>query len=88
MWMDKEILLIEMFLALFPAGILGLYLDIFFSKSPRKIRLYLSYMLFFIWQFFIAKINLLPGYMNISITVVLTIIVVVCSRTGKFWNRC
>ena len=51
MWMDKEILLIEMFLALFPAGILGLYLDIFFSKSPRKIRLYLSYMLFFIWQF-------------------------------------
>lgn len=88
MWMDKEILLIEMFLALFPAGILGLYLDIFFSKSPRKIRLYLSYMLFFIWQFFIAKINLLPGYMNISITVVLTIIVVVCSRTGKFWNKC
>lgn len=36
MWMDKVILLIEMFLALFPAGILGLYLDIFFPKVQGK----------------------------------------------------
>lgn len=88
MWVDKVMLLIDVLLSLFSLGILKLYLDIFFSLDFKKSYLYFSYTLFFMWQFFIVKVNLLPGYMNISITVILTIIVVVCSRAGKFWNKC
>lgn len=72
----------------FSTYLIIVYLDIFFGRK-RLNGLHIGvYLVFFIWQLVISNYNRLPGYVNICITIGLTLLISIITYGGKLWNKC
>lgn len=74
-------------LAIFSLFILKKYFEIFFIKKDRKIVGYLCWALYFIWQLIIGRINILPAYINIIISIILVSIVCIGAFEGNILQK-
>ena len=80
---------INLLLTLFVIFLFFYYFDIFF---PRKGKIFLTiagFIVFFTWEFFISCIiNEIPSYVNIFVTIGITLFAVSAVYQGGFWNKC
>lgn len=75
-------------IAVFSVFLLRLFFGIFLQKKRLKHAQHLRFVIFFIWQFGILRENLLPVYINIGVTIVVTLLTVAFIYKGKFWYKC
>lgn len=83
LWFGKEILFTAFVVYLFYC-----YFGIFFEHKNIKISVLSGYIIFILWQLIISYVNSLPGYVNISINIICTLLASTMIYKGKFWNKC
>lgn len=64
------------------------YFNIFFVRGKDKASSIVGVAVFVVWQFGISSISILPGYINIGITIIVTLFTVMTTYEGKWWNKC
>lgn len=78
MWASRALYYgIDMLLSAFSVYLFFYYFDIFFAKRKNKICLIIGVATFAIWQLAIGYINVLPVYMNLGITIIVTLLAVI-----------
>lgn len=88
MWMSKVLSLgADLLLCVFSVYLFCYYFDIFFVRK-KKIFFYLGSVVFAIWQLGIGYINVFPVYINLGITIVVTLIAILCAYEGSWWKKC
>lgn len=65
---------VNVLLIMFALYLFSYYFDMFFTKKKKKIILVTGYSIFIMWQLILLNANILPVYINISITIVITFI--------------
>lgn len=89
MWMSKVLSLgVDLLLTLFAIYLFCYYFDIFFVRKKKKIFFCLGIAVFSIWQLGIGYINIFPLYINLGITIVITLLVVLSIYEGSWWKKC
>ena len=89
MWMDEVLLCgMDILLSFFSAYLLFFYFDIFFMRKKNKFLPVVGMGVFVLWQFGIATVISLPAYINIAVTIIVTIIAIVVGYEGMWWNQC
>ena len=89
MWNNKILLYgIDILLSIYAVYLFFYYFDIFFTRKKKKYLYILGVIVFFLWQFGIMTILKLPVYMNIAVTIVITLITVMIIYEGMWWNKC
>jgi len=66
--------------------ILTLYFDIFFEIKNKSIQIIL-WGIYFFWQLIIGRINVLPAYMNVIVSVILTCMICIGAYEGGFLQK-
>ncbi|MCI8748078.1 MAG: GHKL domain-containing protein [Lachnospiraceae bacterium] len=88
MWASKALYYgIDILLTIFSVYLLSYYFDIFFVKRKGKVYWVIGVAAFAIWQLGIGYINVLPVYMNLGITVTVTLFAVIVSYEGTWWKK-
>ncbi len=88
MWASRALYYgIDMLLSAFSVYLFFYYFDIFFAKRKNKICLIIGVATFAIWQLAIGYINVLPVYMNLGITIIVTLLAVIGSYEGTWWKK-
>ena len=64
----------DILLVIFAIYLFSCYFDIFFTRRKKRILAGIGYMVFVIWQFVLSSVSILPVYINISITIIVTFI--------------
>lgn len=83
MWNNKILLYgIDILLSIYAVYLFFYYFDIFFTRKKKKYLYILGVIVFFLWQFGIMTILKLPVYMNIAVTIVITLITVMIIYEG------
>lgn len=78
----------DILLIFFAVYLFFYYFDIFFTRKGGKGTLTTGYIVFTVWQIIISNVSALPVYVNISITIIVTLISVTIAYEGGFWNKC
>lgn len=78
----------DILLVIFAIYLFSCYFDIFFTRRKKRILAGIGYMVFVIWQFVLSSVSILPVYINISITIIVTFISVMFIYEGGKWNKC
>ncbi len=79
---------VNVLLIMFALYLFSYYFDMFFTKKKKKIILVTGYSIFIMWQLILLNANILPVYINISITIVITFISAMLVYEGGSWNKC
>lgn len=88
MWASRALYYgIDILLSAFSVYLFFYYFDIFFAKRKNKICLIIGVTIFAIWQLAIGYINVLPVYMNLGITIIVTLLAVIGSYEGTWWKK-
>ena len=88
MWASKALYYgIDILLTIFSVYLLSYYFDIFFVKRKGKVYWVIGVAAFAIWQLGIGYINVLPVYMNLGITVTVTLFAVIVSYEGTWCKK-
>lgn len=77
----------ELFVVFLSVAILKIYFETFFiphSKQGRSLFWWLGYI---IWQVIISRINVLPGYINVLISLVLVTMIAITAYEGHFLQK-
>lgn len=77
----------ELFVVFLSVAILKIYFETFFiphSKQGRSLFWWLGYI---IWQVIISRINVLPGYINVLISLVLVTMIAITAYEGHFYRK-
>ncbi len=82
------VVLIEVVFVSFTIFLLLYYFDIFFERRNRKRFMIVGILIFVIWQLLISGRCQLPGIVNISITIIVTILTVISIYKGKLSDKC
>lgn len=88
MWMNKVSCGVDILLSAYAVYLLLYYFDIFFKRKKDK-RLFVSgVILFLLWQFKMSISINLPAYINIAVTIIVTLFSVIVAYEGMWWNKC
>ena len=89
MWMNKALYYgADILLSVFAVYLLIYYFDIFFARRRDKWLFRVGLAVFALWQLLIlSPINFL-AYINIAITIIVTLFVVMVAYEGVWWNKC
>lgn len=68
--------------------LMQIYFEIFLSSRWIRTRGTCIYLIFFIWQLSVSRLDFVPMYLNSIITIIITLIIIVITYRGKFWNKC
>lgn len=80
---------INLLLTIFVIFLFFYYFDIFFPRREKIFLAITGLIAFFIWEFFISCIiNSIPSYVNIFVTIEITLMAVSAVYQGGFWNKC
>lgn len=79
---------IELIFTVFSIYLFLYYFDIFLVREKSKIGTIIGIGVFGTWQMGISNGNLLPAYINISITIFTVMVAAELIYEGKFWNKC
>lgn len=63
--------------------ILKIYFGVFFEERQREIRGCIVWIMYVIWQIIISWINILPGYINVLISIALVTMICIFSYDGN-----
>lgn len=77
----------DILLVIFAIYLFSCYFDIFFTRRKKRILAGIGYMVFVIWQFVLSSVSILPVYINISITIIVTFISVMFIYEGGKLNN-
>lgn len=79
---------IDMLLVVFAVYLFFYYFDIFFARKKDKVSSIVGLAVFIIWQFGMSSISMLPGYVNIGITIIVTLFTFMTTYEGKWLDKC
>ena len=79
---------IEILLVVFAIFLFSYYFSIFFIRRKKRITIVFGYTIFAVWQLMLLNTSILPVYINISVTIVITFISAMCVYEGRSWNKC
>lgn len=89
MWMNKALPYgADILLSVFAVYLFFYYFDIFFTQKKKKLLLVIGLAVFVLWQFSISMSINFPAYINIAITIIVTLFSVVMVYEGTWWNKC
>ena len=89
MWINRVLLFgIDILLSGFSLYLFYNYFDIFFEIGKDKVSLITGFIIFMVWQLFMTNSTMLPAYINIGITTVVTMLAVMAIYEGQFWKKC
>lgn len=89
MWMNKLLSYgIDILLCGFAVYLFFCYFDIFFVRKKDKLPPVIGLAIFVLWQFGLATIINLPAYANIAVTIIVTMLAVMITYDGMWWNKC
>ena len=78
----------EILLVIFAIFLFSCYFSIFFTRRKKKITIVIGYTIFAVWQLMLLNASILPVYINISVTIVITFISAMCVYEGRNLNKC
>ena len=78
----------EILFVIFAIFLFSYYFSIFFKRRKKKVTIVIGYTIFAVWQLMILNASILPVYINISVTIVITFISAMCVYEGKNLNKC
>lgn len=78
----------DLLLIVFAIYLFSYYFDIFFTRRKKIMQVVSGYIIFTIWQVLLLNMVILPVYINISITIVITFISILFAYESRLWNRC
>ena len=78
----------EILLVIFAIFLFSYYFSIFFTRRKKKVTIVIGYTVFAVWQLMLLNASILPVYINISVTIVITFISVMCVYEGRNLNKC
>ncbi|MEI3388449.1 MAG: hypothetical protein V8R22_01335 [Lachnospiraceae bacterium] len=78
----------DILLSIFAVYLFVYYFDIFFYGKNDKRLFRVGLAVFALWQFGISTIISLPVYVNICVTIVVTLLSIMIVYVGGFWNKC
>lgn len=64
------------------------YFDIFFRRKQKRSSLIVGLAILAAWQIWMLNIHILPAYMNISITIIVTLLAVTVAYESGLWSKC
>jgi len=67
--------------------ILKMYFETFFEKEKRTIYSVICWVFYFLWQIVIGRIEGMPPYGNVVISVVLVSLICISAYKGGFWQK-
>ena len=79
---------IDVLVIVFTLYLFFYYFNIFFVQKRGKILLVAGTAMFVAWQFVISGIIVLPAYINISITIIVTLLAIMFIYEGGLWRKC
>lgn len=89
MWIDKALPYgADILLSAYAVYLFFYYFDIFFARKKSKKLWVAGLTEFVLWQFGISTIISLPAYVNIAVTVIVTLFAVTITYEGMWWNKC
>lgn len=89
MWKDKALSYgADILLSAYAVYLFFYYFDIFFARKKSKKLWVIGLTEFILWQFGISTIISLPAYVNIAVTVIVTLFAVTIAYEGMWWNKC
>ena len=89
MWKDKALSYgADILLSAYAVYLFFYYFDIFFARKKSKKLWVAGLTEFVLWQFGISTIISLPAYVNIAVTVIVTLFAVTITYEGMWWNKC
>ena len=89
MWIDKTLPYgADILLSAYAVYLFFYYFDIFFARKKSKKLWVAGLTEFVLWQFGISTIISLPAYVNIAVTVIVTLFAVTITYEGMWWNKC
>ncbi len=89
MWMCKALSYGgDILLSMFAVYLFLYYFDIFFTRKSDKRLAIAGMAMFVLWQLSIPMPISFPAYINIAITVIVTMFAVVTVYEGMWWNKC
>ena len=87
MWKDKALSYgADILLSAYAVYLFFYYFDIFFARKKSKKLLVIGLTEFILWQFGISTIISLPAYVNIAVTVIVTLFAVTIAYEGMWWK--
>ena len=88
MWTDKVFPYgVDILLSVFAVYLFIYYFDIFFVRKKNKRLLITGLALFALWQFGISSNINLPAYVNIAVTIIVTLISVMIIYESTIWKK-
>lgn len=89
MWMNKALSYgADILLSAYAVYLFFYYFDIFFDRKKDKRLSVVGLVVFVLWQFGISTIISFPAYVNIAVTVIVTLFAVMIAYEGMWWNKC
>ena len=89
MWKDKGLSYgADILLSAYAVYLFFYYFDIFFDRKKNKGLSVVGLVVFVLWQFGISTIISFPAYVNIVVTVIVTLFAVMIAYEGMWWNKC
>lgn len=89
MWIDKALSYgADILLSAYAVYLFFYYFDIFFDRKKGKGLSVVGLAVFVLWQFGISIIISFPAYVNIVVTVIVTLFAVMIAYEGMWWNKC
>lgn len=85
MWIDKVLFYgTNILLSAYAVYLFFYYFDIFFERKEDKRLSIVGLAVFFLWQFAIPTTISLPAYVNIAVTVIVTLFTVMITYEGMW----
>lgn len=89
MWMGKAIVYgADMALSIFAVYLCFYYMDTFFVRKKNRLFSIVGMAVFILWQLTVLTPIVLPAYINLVITIVVTLFMVAIAYEGTWWNKC
>lgn len=67
--------------------ILNIYFGTFFNKSQRKMSSILCWIIYICWQIYISRINILPAYINVLVSITFVCLICISTYEGAFIQK-
>lgn len=89
MWMNNVLDYgADILLSFYAVYLFFCYFDIFFKKKEDRRLSAAGLTTFVLWQLGISTVITFPGYVNIAVTIIVTLLAALIVYEGMWWNKC
>ena len=89
MWVNSILgYVADLLLSFYAVYLFFCYFDIFFKRKDDKRLSVIGLTAFVLWQLGIATVIIFPVYVNIVVTIIVTLLAVLTVYEGMWWNKC